>query len=492
MDESGIDLSLLEGMDEELLVRLHQMGIRTREDLEARIATGDGRRALAGEIGVSSRRLKILHHLNFLLPEERVERLLEMEARLETRVEGMDREFRQLWRAITGISIAVLVVFLLGVILIRPYRMFDREDFDRDVSSDRLLKLEDDLAALRPVGIAHAEDWIMKTFTELGPAPGWNGKSGWSRADDEKIEFLLGDDESMPPRRAISLALLQLARIENAPIDSLTPLERARQASEVAFGFPAIPSLDTAWDCAGILLRGRIRARALGLAPLDPDPPNISAAVPWTWTSPGFLICEEMMTRLESLPLKEEAIPLWSETLGQIRQAADVGRDRIGVRPEAFARDYWIRRGELELAVVAAMLNRADLLPYHKSSPGEFLLQRSVFLDQALARASGPAGDALSWLAVEYEEALHLVAWIAGRGGWELKNDLRWVEALDQLEEERRREGLSPDPGLLARTRAALGGGNSEDPMAAERTRWEAGLRPLLMEIRAGFPATSP
>ena len=253
--------------------------------------------------------------------------------------------------------------------------------------------------------------------------------------------------------------------------------------------FSPIPSVETPWDCAGILVRGRIRARALGMAPLDSEPPIIAAAVPWSWTSPGFLTCEEMVTRLESLPVTEDAMVVWSETLRQVRQAADVGRERMEDRSEGFARDYWIRRGELELAVIGAMLNRDNLLPYHKRSPREFLVQRVVFLNQALAETRGASRDVLSWLAVEHEEALQILDWIQGQGGWTVAKDHRWVEALDELERQKKSDG-SVDRGLLALTGAALGG--SEDPLTAARTRWEAGLRPLLMEIRSGVRSASP
>ena len=157
------------------------------------------------------------------------------------------------------------------------------------------------------------------------------------------------------------------------------------------------------------------------------------------------------MTRLESLPVTEDAMVVWSETLRQMRQAADVGRERMGDRSEGFARDYWIRRGELELAVVGAMLKRDDLLPYHKRSPREFLVQRIVFLNQALKETRGTARDALSWLAVEHQEALQIMGWIQSQGRWTVAKDHRWVEALDELERQKQSDG-SVDRGLLALT----------------------------------------
>ena len=49
LDERDFELSMLEGMDEALLRRLYDAGIRSREDLEARISTPSDRHRLARE-----------------------------------------------------------------------------------------------------------------------------------------------------------------------------------------------------------------------------------------------------------------------------------------------------------------------------------------------------------------------------------------------------------------------------------------------------------
>jgi hypothetical protein len=187
--------------------------------------------------------------------------------------------------------------------------------------------------------------------------------------------------------------------------------------------------------------------------------------------------------------VRENALPVWSETLVELRRAADLGRDARRDRPEAWARDYWIRRAELEYAVAAAVLARANLLPYHEASPSEFLLQRRAYLSAVLVRAPAEASAPLHWLLAEYDEAERLLEWMrANPARLPAAQGKRWVQALETLEAERARDGLSADPELTARVSGALvasGGSSSDSVWSAARTRWEAGLRPLLMVTRA-------
>ena len=489
MDErSGLELSVLEGMDEALLRRLHELGIRTRDDLEGRIASQESRRALAREAGVSPRRLQVIHHLNFLLPEERVERTLEIERRLLDRSEHVDHEFRQVWRTVSGISVAVLAALFLAVFLGRSPRRPEPAPAD----AERLARLEERVAALSPVAVGLADRRLLEVLAELGPTPGWNGPLTWDRDHHRQILTLLDASPENRPRRAISLTLLRLADLERAPLDSLPPLDRAMGAASLAGDFPVVADPVTVWDEAAVLLRTRIRTRALGLAPVDTVSPSLKAAVGWGWTSPGYLTCEELLDRMEALPVHEDMLPVWSKTLVQIRQAADLARERHSPAPLALARDYWLRRAELELAVVAAVRGRPDLLPYHKQSPREFLEGRLQFLNHARDNASGRAGTALSWLAVEYEEALELLAWLDEGGLESPPLPGCWIETLATVDSARRRGGLKPGPGVERALRQALDlGGGDPVPWSGPAVSRESALRPLLMETRAAASAPS-
>jgi hypothetical protein len=484
-ERSGFELSVLEGMDETLLRRLHELGIRTRADLEGRIASRESRRALARDVGVSTRRLQVIHHLNYLLPEERVERTLAIERRLLDRSDHVDHEFRQVWRAVSGIAVAVLGAFFLAVFL---GRSSDPVETEENGSKERLARLEDRVAALSPLAVGLADRRILEALAELGPTPGWNGALTWNAERHEEVLTLLDSGQEHLPRRAISLALLRLADLERAPLDSLPPVDRARRAAALVRDFPVVAEPATVWDEAAVLLRTRIRSRALGLAPMDSASPNLKAAVGWGWTSPGYLTCEELLARLEQLPVHETALRVWSETLVQIRSAADLARERHLPGPHALARDYWLRRAELELAAVAAVLGRPDLLPYHPTSPREFLGQRFQYLVRVRNGASGRARTALSWLAVEYEEAFALLAWLD-----EAKPPTPagcWVEAMATLEAARRRNGVKPGPGVERELRHALDL-DPADPIPWDRPAIarEPALRPLLMETRAAASA---
>jgi hypothetical protein len=187
----------------------------------------------------------------------------------------------------------------------------------------------------------------------------------------------------------------------------------------------------------------------------------------------------------------EQYLPVWSESLAGVRLSADRGRESLEGRPEASARDYWIRRGELELAVAAALMGRADLLPYHGSSPRAFIRQRRGFLERAEAAAPPEARAGLAWLLVEHDEALLLLDWLDGapdRG--ENTEGKRWVAALALVDAAQEESGRAPEAGeaLTRRVSHALrmsGYADVADPWLHPRTRWEAGLRPILIATRA-------
>lgn len=481
-DTPGIELSILEGMDEALLAQLHRAGIHTRAELEKRLATRDGRRTLSRDAGIASRRLEVLYHLNFLLPEEQVERTLAIERRFLDRCEHVNQEIRQVWRAMTGVAIAVLAGLLLAFVFLRPSgKPSPREEAD----ARRLSELEERVAALAPVGIRHAEARTLSGVAELGPAPGWNGPLSWTPEIHREVQTLLGTGEETLPCRAVSLALLRLADLENASNDTLTWADRARAAADLVRGFPVVRAPATPWDRAAVLLRTRCRSRSLGLAPLDRESPNVMSAAGWSWTDPGFLTSEEMLSRLEALPLTQEALPVWSESLIQIRSAADAARDNLGDTDAAFARDVWIRRAELEAAVVAAILGNGNLLPYHRQSPRDFLRQRRGFLESAIDRAPSRARGSLEWLAVEYEEADRLLDWLENAGDAARGPYSSWMAAMLGIEELRMASGLAPGPEVERRIRERLP--ENADPWTSATVRWEAGLRPLLMETRGGI-----
>ena len=188
------------------------------------------------------------------------------------------------------------------------------------------------------------------------------------------------------------------------------------------------------------------------------------------------------------MAIRQEALDVWSQTLLQIRDAAEIAKqDRAGL-PAAYARDYWLRRSELEYAVTAALLGRSHLLPYNASSPRAFLEVRKAYLAGALEKAVPAAKPGLAWLLVEYDEGLRLADWLAlseNRGAGSGAGS--WVEALDGVEKRRQPSGLQPGAEVeAALRRAVLLSGEGSACWTASRTRLEGGLRPLLMETRAG------
>ena len=156
--------------------------------------------------------------------------------------------------------------------------------------------------------------------------------------------------------------------------------------------------------------------------------------------------------------------------------------------PETEARHYLVRRSELEFAVVCAMLGRQHMLPFHELSPEAFLRQRKDFLLSSWSKAPNGARQGLAWLAVEHEEALRLVAWCNLNGSArDASHGKTWVEGLAALEKLRNEQGIETNGYIFNRLKEALaasGTPNCEVPWTEPRTRYEAGLRPILMETR--------
>jgi len=485
-----LELSLLEGMDEDLLRRLFEANIRTRSDVVHRLATPESRQELASELRISARRLHVLHYLNVLLPEERAEMQLDLDRRFHDHAEASFRDIREV-RRLGVITLAILVgvtLVLSGLVFISNRRAARDESA---VQEKRLQELEQTVSSLAPLGRQRAEEQILGELNVLGPAPGWNAPRGWSQKTDEEMTRLLGKSPDATPARAVSLLLFRLSELEQARWDSISPLGRAQGAAQLLTEFPPPTEAHTVWDAAAIVLRTRLRGRAAGLAPADKVTPPLSAADTWGWTAGEFLTCEELLARLESLPLRPSSMTQWSETLLLLRQSADQGRDkRVGL-PEQNARDYWLRRAELEYGVVAVLLGRTDLFPYHSSAPRAFLQEREQFVTAVLDRAPVTARPALAWLALECEEAVQLADWLTTRGTAATAGGKKnWIEALDAVEKERAAAGLSAGPAMnVALARATSASGEGGDPWTASRTRYEAGLRPLLMVTRAGARA---
>jgi hypothetical protein len=489
-DGHDLELSLLEGMDEDLLRRIYDLGIRSRGELGKRMARAEGRQELARELGIPVRRVHALHYLNFLLPEERAEQFLDLEPRFRERTAALEQDLRDARRLI----VITLIAVVTAALLLTAYLVFSNRTASsaQNAGTDkRIGELEQTVAALAPLGRAHAEDQILGELNVLGPAPGWNPPRPWSQQKDDEMTRLLGKSPESMPARAVSLLLFRLSEMEDARWDSISPLGRAQAAAQLLTEFPAPQTIGSVWDAAAVVLRTRLRGRAAGLAPSETTMPPMNAADMWGWTAGDFLTCEELLARLEALPLRPSSLDTWSQTLVQIRQAADQGRDKRAGLPEQSARDYWLRRAELEYAVAAVLLGRADLLPYHSAAPRDFIEERKQYVNAAIDRAPVTAKAPLAWLTLECEEAVQLTDWLASRGTAVTAGGKRvWVEALDAVEKERGAPGLTPGPAVnVALARAASLSGENGDPWTAARTRHEAGLRPLLMVTRAGARA---
>jgi hypothetical protein len=478
-DTTNIELSLLEGLDERLLERLHREGIRTREELGERLATHEARRTLADALGVSLRRLEILHHLNFLLPEDRADQLLDLQRGTGHRVAELSRAIR----FVSAVSVLAGLLAASGLYVAIANRKPGHEERLAAVEGE-LRDTRAVLDAIRPLAAGEAQERLFAALSGLGPAPGWHGPLRWTPGDHEMLVTAMGE-EGEARVKALSMALARLVAIENA--DTLSFDARARRMAGFALDFPP-PTPANPLDWAAVALRERFRSRALGRAGEESLPEDIGA-FPWRWTSSAFVVAEALDTRLDLLNVDESRFEEWSATVAQIGRAARVGEDDLRERPESMAGTYWARLADLKLGVVGALLGRPDLLPYHKMSPVNFLVDRRDAVRAALESAPASARAPLAWLAVEYEEAVLLAVWLRSREALRtVVAGKPYADALVLVETERRREGVAPSADLEAAVRVALaaaGAPESENPFSASRTRWEAGLRLLLMETRA-------
>ena len=484
--DPGLQISLLEGMDEDLLLRLHDQGIRSRDDLQEHLVDPERRRALSERLRVPVLRLEAIHHLNFVLPEERVARLLRLERRVSERVDEERRERRFLWRAVFGLSAAVLAVAVLVLVLGRTP---SAKPLSAETGSGELRnaveRLEERVAALQPLARGQAETDFLEALRELGPAPSWPGPPRWTTTDHQRFSDAMGTDPAFASRVAVSVALARLTEIESPSDPAAGVLPRAREAAQFLEDFPPVGEPATVWDAAASLVRLRLQTRALGLSPIDASPAEGFLSTPWPWTATGFVRAELLLARVEALPLVPDVYTVWSETVAAVRREADAGRAALGDRAEAHAREYWIRRGELEIAVVAALLDKRNLLPYHNSAPDRFLAQRRGFLEKAVGRAPDSAKGPLRWLVLEYEEAARLIAWlndspdspdvrasVQGRG---------LAAALDAVAERQRAAGAVDAEGLEPLIAAALHefGDDGADVWSAHRLVYEAGRAPV-------------
>jgi len=494
--DPGLQISLLEGMDEDLLLRLHDQGIASREELQEQLVDPERRRALAERIRVPVLRLEAIHHLNFVLPEERVARLFRLERRLSERTEEERRERRILWRAVFGLAAAVLALAVLILVLGRtPSAEPGSARSETSDLREAMDRLEERVAALQPLARGQAEDDLLEALRGLGPAPGWPGPLDWTEEDHRRFRQVVGDDETSASPLAVSVALARLHEIEGPGGAAADVMTRATQAAAMLDDFPPVGDPRTMWDAAAALLRLRIQSRSLGGAPLDASPAGGFTSVPWPWTAPGFVRAEMLLARVEALPIRPDAYTVWSETVAAMRREVDGARDALGGRPEAHAREYWIRRAEMEIAVVAALLGKPDLLPYHGHSPRAFLAQRRSFLEKSIDRAPAAAQGPLSWLRIEYEEARRLVEWLDGApGAREAAAGKWWAEALLTVAARRHAAGSVPAEGLEPLVAAALrdSGEPSAQPWRARRLRYEAGLRPLFIGTRSRIEAPGP
>ncbi len=198
-DASGLELSLLEGMDEDLLARLYGAGVRTRRDLESRIAGDEERGSLARRIGVPEERLAALHFLNFLPPETRAERMLALErgqnkrfaaARFRPAPHAPNRRRRAPGRGRAGRRRAVHAE--AGIARAAPARRAPIR-WPRAWS-----RLEGDVARLRPLALAQSEGTPDRDARRFGAGAGM----GWAARMDPRRRRATGFTSRRRRRRA--------------------------------------------------------------------------------------------------------------------------------------------------------------------------------------------------------------------------------------------------------------------------------------------------
>lgn len=506
-DSSGIQLALLEGMDESLLFRLYDRNIRTRSELEKLLATPEKRKELSERLQVSLARLEAIHHLNFLLPEERVGRLFDLEKALHSGVAEAKAENRGVKRLL-----GLLTVVTLGLAGALGYLWYQnqnavpvtpqnniatqtpKEEPPRRADPVTESNLEAELAemkirldALAPLAGDVARANLHEALSHLGPSPGWNGPLKWSERDHLHLATNLGDDPTTEREKAVSLALSRLSAVENQNLTGPDFLNTALAAAGFVQEFPEVDKTESIWDAAARSVRLRLYSRALGLAPLQDLDLEATAETPWSWTAGGYIQAELLLARLESLPIQEEALPLWFETLAALKESANVGRDALAKSSEAWAREYWLLRADLELMVVATALGKTSLAPYYTGTPAAFLAKREAYLRRVLSRSPGEVHGPFQWLSLEFEEAKNLMAWLEANQEDNPALGKPWAQAIAALEgpfnQQRTKESVSVGPkvGIALMT---CGLGQAEEPLGHARAKWEAGLRPLLIETR--------
>ena len=496
-EHRSIELALLEGMDEHLLARLYQAGIRSRQDLAKAMETRRARAQLSADSGVSRERIEALHHLNFLLPEVRAGRFLALEEQVQNDGKSLRKlvtQSRNLTLALGILAASALVVALAALFSepSSPPRLETEVNALRSQVNDMSRRVE----LLTPVARIQVESELASALKELGPAPGWYGPISWDEERQRSVSILGGSPEDQR-LKAVGLALKKLKDAEASGSDAGAVDVGAARAALTASEFPGPEVVEDIWDMAAVLLKLRLNSRSLGKGASDEFNVAHLQLAPWSWTAPGFLQCEALVTRLESLPVQEDLFRLWNDTLGPLRQSANVARDKLGDRPEAWAREYWILRAELEMAVTAALLGRSTMRPYDGQSPRLFLQDRQRYLNRALGAAPASAKTPLAWLALEYTEAVMLESWVSQNPEVQSQvSGLNWVDALTVVEKQRSSGASTVQPVEDALLKSlAYSSLEPGSVPADERTRWEAGLRPLLMttrDLKGMQPAAAP
>lgn len=493
MGSYGIHLSLLDGMEEDLLLRLHNAGIATRDDLEAHLNTPEARRELARTLDVHPDRIEAVHHLNFVFPSDQAARLFHAERATQALEKRLAATGKKLNVAILGFTLAWTALLVFGWIWMQthsaspqtqPVATSPAQPAQREAVGNTSPQHDDAALALTA---SEAQQHLEDAFRRTGPALGWSGPIAWSTEEHASVAGYAESGSLPRDALALSRALKALGKVEEHPDPAFSITSRAQAAAAELAALPPSGG-ESRWSLAANQVRLRLASLSQGLAaPAGWDPRTVEE-VPWKWTGKGFLEAEWRLARLHTLPVEQASLPEWSSGLKRLQVAVNLGRDAVHPAKEAWAREVWLPRAQLELAVVGAVSGAGTLAPYSNLSPKAYVEKRVAYIHRAYQTAPAEIKSAMAWLYVEGLEARSLVAWL------EAHPDIRagaqgkvWVEAMSALDQERRLENGGPESELDAALTEALSysGEPSGDAWASRRAAWEASMRPLLVETRA-------
>ena len=524
MDTSGIQLSLMEGMDETLLLKMHQQGIRTRDDFQERSQTREARTQLARSLKVPYAQIEGIHHLNCVTPVNRAARLFQLESDMELMtglIEAHQKRIKAFHRILIGAVVVCISAAAAGIlmphfeagstpsiassgadgaVLSRPDKQQQVEpasslqsaghaqtESGNSAPTDAKAVAESKPAAARAAGAGSQtvnSDDLAQAAADLGPAPRWAHRIDWS--PEASRDFVQGTDRTKDHDQVtLSRILSALSTVETISRQRLDCLATAAACQEELAAVP-FPKGTSSWSRAAAAAWVRLYALASGRpgtdSPRYSDMPELNNS----WGARGFLLAELRLANAERLELDRQAPARWAAAVKKLHHAVNVGRDELHPHPNAWAREYWLVRARLELAVAAVLSGQDTVAPYKNKQVREFVKEQEAYLRRAYNTAPDEAKAPLAWLVLELLEAQRLIDWCLTNPGdtAELRGQT-WLAALAEAERLRGAGNRSLDQNMVdIMTEAIRYSRRASSHSTSEAVESEAGMRPLLMDTR--------